>query len=263
MSNRHLFWAVAAMAAMPLFAATTTDVYTFRYSTLDRAGELAVRPTSEATDLSFKLNAETFDKAIGLDAAGETAGKTVTEWRPVAFVPPKVTVTKVAVAIPGSDAPAFITVTPKDGDPVEFRLTDASETVSLVDADGIAHTATLRTYEHETGVTLQPNQDYACRFAFDDTEVDATTRNFYTFDGAPHLRVVGSATITRHVITINGGAEYTLSNLLGTGFEDKGDHVIVVEFSGKGGTLNVDGTLDHAPLVLGTSVKSESAKNSF
>ena len=54
-----------------------------------------------------------------------------------------------------------------------------------------------------------------------------------------------------------------MSNLLGTGFEDKGDHVIVVEFSGKGGTLNVDGTLDHAPLVLGTSVKSESAKVSF
>ena len=54
-----------------------------------------------------------------------------------------------------------------------------------------------------------------------------------------------------------------MSNLLGTGFEDKGDHVIVVEFSGKGGTLNVDRTLDYAPLVLGSSVKSESAKVSF
>ena len=250
MSNRHLFWAVAAMAAMPLFAATTTDVYTFRYSTLDRAGELAVRATSEATGLSFELNAETFDKAIGLAAAGGPAGETVTEWRPVAFVPPTVTVTAISVAIPGTDAPAFITVTPKDDDPVEFRLGDATETVSLVDADGIAHTATLRTYEHETGVTLQPNQDYACRFAFDDTEVDATTRNFYTFDGAPHLRVTGTASITRHVLNISDGREHSFATL--ADFDesmDQADQVFVVEFSGSGGTLTMDAPLQEAPLV--------------
>ena len=264
MSNRHLFWAVAAMAAMPLFAATTTDDYAFRYSTLDRVGELAVRATSEATGLSFTLNAETFDKAIGLDAAGGPAGETVTEWRPVAFVPPKVTVTKVAVAIPGSDAPAFITVTPKDGDSVEFRLGDASETVSLVDADGIAHTATLRTYEHETGVTLQPNQDYACRFAFDDTEVDATTRNFYTFDGAPHLRVTGTASITRHVLNISDGREHSFATL--ADFDesmDQADQVFVVEFSGSGGTLTMDAPLQEAPLVIGSSVSSTEAAVSF
>ena len=239
MSNRHLFWAMAALAATPLLAETTTDDYAFRYSTLDRAGELAVRPTSEATGLSFTLNAETFDKAVGLG----------TEWRPVAFVPPKVKVTAISVAIPGSDAPAFITVTPKDGDPVEFRLADATETVSLVGADGIAHTATLRTYEHETGVTLQPNQDYACRFAFDDTEVDATTRNFYTFDGAPHLRVVGSATVTRHVLNISDGREHSFATL--ADFDesmDQADQVFVVEFSGSGGTLTMDAPLQEAPL---------------
>lgn len=78
MSNRHLFWAVAAMAAMPLFAATTTDDYAFRYSTLDHAGELAVRPTSEATGLSFTLSDETFDKAIGLDGSGDRPAR---RWR--------------------------------------------------------------------------------------------------------------------------------------------------------------------------------------
>ena len=250
MSNRHLFWAMAALAATPLLAETTTDDYAFRYSTLDRAGELAVRPTSEATGLSFTLNAETFDKAVGLG----------TEWRPVAFVPPKVKVTAISVAIPGSDAPAFITVTPKDGDPVEFRLADATETVSLVGADGIAHTATLRTYEHETGVTLQPNQDYACRFAFDDTEVDATTRNFYTFDGAPHLRVVGSATVTRHVLNISDGREHSFATL--ADFDesmDQADQVFVVEFSGSGGTLTMDAPLQEAPLVIGSSVSSTEA----
>ena len=266
MSNRHLFWAVAAMAAMPLFAATTTDVYTFRYSTLDRAGELAVRPTSEATDLSFKLNAETFDKAIGLDAAGETAGKTVTEWRPVAFVPPKVTVTKVAVAIPGSDAPAFITVTPKDGDPVEFRLADASETVSLVDADGIAHTATLRTYENTDGVTLVPDQ--ACAFRFDDTQTGTAISNFYTFNGAPHfndaphLRVTGTASITRHVITINDGEQHSFNTLLEeqtTGYQNEANHVIVVEFSGNGGTFSMDSGITASPLVIGSSVSADKA----
>lgn len=258
MSNRHLFWAMAALAATPLLAETTTDDYAFRYSTLDRAGELAVRPTSEATGLSFTLNAETFDKAVGLG----------TEWRPVAFVPPKVKVTAISVAIPGSDAPAFITVTPvveegKTATPVQFDLdTNATETVSLVGADGIAHTATLRTYENATGVTLAPGQ--TCRFAFDDTEVDATTRNFYTFDGDPHLRLTGTASITRHVLNISDGKTHYFTTLAGFSESmDQPGHVFVVEFSGAGGTLNVDGTLDYAPLVLGTSVKSESAKVSF
>ena len=263
MSRWQLFWAMVALATAPLFAETT-----FRYSTLDRVGELAVRPTSETTGLSFTLSDETFDKAIGLDGPGRPAGETVTEWRPVAFVPSTVTVTEIAVAIPGTEAPASLTVTPDvtEGETksVQFGLdTDATatETVSLVGTDGIAHTATLRTYKHATGVTLKPRQ--ACGFVFDDTEVGTAPRNFYTFGGVPHLRVTGTASITRHVLTIKDGREYTLSDLLGTGFEDKGDHVIVVEFSGEGGTLNVDGTLDYAPLVLGTSVKRESAKVSF
>ena len=269
MSRWQLFWAMAAMAAAPLLAETTTDDYTFRYSTLDRVGELAVQPTSEANNLSFRLSAETFDKAIGLNAAGGPAGETVTEWRPVAFVPPEVKVTAISVAIPGTDAPAFITVTPvvEEGETksVQFDLdTDATatETVSLVGADGIAHTATLRIYKNTTGVTLAPGQ--ACGFDFDDTEVDATTRNFYTFGGVPHLRVTGSATITRHVLNISDGGTHTFTAL--AGFDesmDRADQVFIVEFSDKGGTLNVDGTLDHAPLVLGTSVKSESAKVSF
>lgn len=67
MSRWQLFWAVAAMAVAPLFAETTTGVYTFRYSTLDRSGALSLRPTSEAKNLSFTLSAETFDKAIQLE----------------------------------------------------------------------------------------------------------------------------------------------------------------------------------------------------
>ena len=257
MSNRHLFWAMAAMAAMPLFAATTTDDYTFRYSTLDRSGALSLRPTSEATGLSFKLNAETFDKAIQLET-----DQLETEWRPVAFVPPKVQVTEVAVAIPGTDAPAFITVTPKDGDSVEFRLGDASETVSLVGADGIAHTATLCTYKNATGVTLQPDQDYA--FRFDDSQVGTTPRNFYTFGGVPHLRVTGTASITRHVLTISDGEEHSFATLANFDeSKDQADQVFVVEFSGSGGTLQMNAPLQNAPLVIGSSVSSTKAAVSF
>ena len=266
MNRRQLFWAVAAMAVAPLFAETTTgDVYGFTYSTLARVGELAVRPTSEATALSFTLDAETFDKAIGLDADGGPADETVTEWRPVAFVPPKVTVTAISVAIPGSDAPAFITVTPvvaegETATSVRFDLDDdaASETVSLVGADGIAHTATLCTYESTTGVTLTPG--HGCRFVFDDTQVDTTTRNFYTFDGAPHLRVTGTATITRHVLNISGGGKHSFAKL--AGFDesmDQADQVFVVEFSGSGGTLQMDAPLQNAPLVIGSSVSSTEA----
>ncbi len=260
MSKWQLFWAMVALATAPLFAETTTDSYPFRYSTLDRAGALSLRPTSEATVLSFELNAETFDKAIGLNAAGGPAGETVTEWRPVAFVPPTVTVTAISVAIPGTDAPAFITVTPKDGDSVEFRLGDASETVSLVDADGIAHTATLCTYKNATGVTLQP--DHVCRFVFDDTQVDTTTRNFYTFDGAPHLRLTGTADITRHVLSISDGGTHSFNTLIEeqtTGYQNEADHVIVVEFSGNGGTFSMDSGITASPLVIGSSVSADKA----
>ena len=268
MSKWQLFWAMAAMAAMaamPLFAETPTDDYTFRYSTLDRVGELAVRPTSDANDLSFTLDAETFDKAIGLGAAGGPAGETVTEWRPVAFVPPTVTVTAISVAIPGTEAPASLTVTPPDGGTaVTFKLTPGdAESVTLTDTDGTTDTATLCTYESTTGVTLAPGQ--ACRFVFDDTEVDTTTRNFYTINGAPHLRVSGSATITRHVLGISDGGEHSFATL--AGFDesmDRADQVfVVVEFSGSGGTLQMNAPLQNAPLVIGSSVSSTEAAVSF
>ena len=253
MRGVYVLGVVVALATAPLFAETKTDDYTFRYSTLDRVGELAVRATSEAKDLSFTLDAETFDKAIQLE----------TEWRPVAFVPPEVTVTAISVAIPGTDAPASLTVTPPDGGTaVTFKLTTGdAESVTLTDTDGTTDAATLRTYTSEGGVTLAPGQ--ACGFVFDDTEVGTTPRNFYTFGDTPHLRVTGTADITRHVITIDDGREYTLSDQLGTGFEDEGNHVIVVEFSGAGGTLSVDQPLEKAPLVIGSSVPADQAAVNF
>ena len=257
MRRAYVLGVLSALVAASVWAETPTPPYPFRYSTLERVGELAVRQTSEANDLSFTLSAETFDKAIGLDAAGGPADETVTEWRPVAFVPPTVKVTAISVAIPGSDAPASITVTPDGGASTPFKLAEGTETVSLVGADGIAAAATLRTYKSTTGVTLQPDHD--CAFRFDASQVGTAVRNFYTINGAPHLRVTGTATITRHVLTIDDGGEYTLTGLLGTGFEDKGDHVIVVEFFGAGGTLSVDQPLEKAPLVIGSSVSSTEA----
>ena len=237
MSKWQLFWAMVALATAPLFAETKTDDYTFRYSTLDRVGELAVRATSEATGLSFTLNDETFDKAIQLE----------TEWRPVAFVPPTVQVTEVAVAIPD-------------------LVTDATaaETVSLVGADGIAHTATLRTYKHATGVTLTPGQTpgQACAFRFADAQTGTAISNFYTFDNAPHLRVTGTATITRHALTINDGEQHSFNTLLEeqtTGYQNEANHVIVVEFSGNGGTFSMDSGITASPLVIGSSVSADKA----
>ena len=264
MSKWQLFWAMVALATAPLFAETTTDSYPFRYSTLDRAGALSLRPTSEATVLSFELNAETFDKAIGLNAAGGPAGETVTEWRPVAFVPPTVTVTAISVAIPGTDAPASLTVTPPDGGTaVTFKLTGDAESVTLTDTDGTTDTATLRTYTSETGVTLTPRQ--ACRFVFDDTQVGTATSNYYTFgDNVPHLRVTGSATVTRHVLNISDGRKYSFATLADFDeSKDQADQVFVVEFSGSGGTLQMNAPLQNAPLVIGSSVSSTKAAVSF
>ena len=258
------FGILAALAALPVFAepsagqgtgegnGTTTAEYGLRYSTLARAGTLAVRPTSEATGLSFTLGAETFDKAIALG----------TEWRPIVFVPSAVTVTEIAVAIPGTEAPASLTVTPKDGEPVTFTPTKDAESVTLTDTDGSTAAATLRTYENTDGVTLAPGQ--ACGFVFDDTEVGTAPRNFYTFNGAPHLRIEGSATITRHVLNISDGETHSFTALAGLDEDkDQADQVFVVEFSGAGGTLEMDGALQNAPLVIGSSVSSTKAAVSF
>lgn len=163
MRRAYVLGVLSALVAASVWAGTTTDDYTFRYSTLDRVGELAVRPTSEATALSFTLDEETFDKAIELE----------TGWRPIVFVPPAVKVTEISVAIPGTEAPASLTVTPPDGGTdVTFKLTPGdAESVTLTDTDGTTDTATLRTYKNATGVTLTPDQACAFRFAFDDTEV--------------------------------------------------------------------------------------------
>ncbi len=258
------FGILAALAALPVFAEpsagqrtgegneTTTAKYGLRYSTLARAGTLAVRPTSEANDLSFTLSAETFDKAIVLEGAE----------RPIVFVPSTVTVTEIAVAIPGTDAPGYVRLTPKDGEPVTFTPTGDAESVTLTDTDGSTAAATLRTYASAVGVTLAPGQ--ACGFVFDDTEVGTAPRNFYTFDGAPHLRIEGSATITRHVLNISDGATHSFTELAGFSEPmDQADQVFVVEFSGAGGTLEMDGALQNAPLVVGSSVPSESAALAF
>ena len=264
MIKAKAFGILAALAALPVFAEpsagqgtgegneTTTAEYGLRYSTLARAGTLDVRPTSEATGLSFTLGAETFDKAIELG----------TEWRPIVFVPPTVTVTEIAVAIPGTEAPASLTVTPDGGTAVTFKLIGDAESVTLTDADGTTATAALRTYASADGVTLAPGK--TCRFVFDDTEVGTTPRNFYTFDGAPHLRVEGSATITRHVLNISDGATHPFTTLAGFSESmDQADHVFVVEFSDAGGTLEMDGALQNAPLVIGSSVSPTKAAVSF
>ena len=259
MRGVYVLGVVAALAATPLLAETTTGEYGFTYSTLARAGRLEVRSAVEGNNFAFTLGQAAFDKAIVLEGGAE---------RPIVFVPPKVTVTALTIAVPGTDAPEYVRLTPTAEEgaaatSVQFKLAPAaSETVSLVGTDGSTATATLRTYEHETGVPLTP--DKACAFSFADTQTGTAIRNFYTIDGAPHLRITGTASITRHVLSINKGGEYTLTGLLnGSTFADQGDHVIVVEFSGAGGTLSVDQPLEKAPLVIGTSVKSESAKVSF
>ena len=262
MSKWQLFWAMVALATAPLFAETTTNSYPFRYSTLERVGALSLRPTSEATGLSFTLSAETFDKAIDLGAAGGPAGgpagETVAKWRPVAFVPPEVKVTAISVAIPGTEAPASLTVTPAG---VTFTLTGDAESVTLTDTDGSTATATLRTYENTDGVLLTP--DKACAFSFADAQTGTAISNFYTFgDKVPHLRITGTASITRHVITISDGAQHSFDTLLKeqtTGYQNEANHVIVVEFSGNGGTFSMDSGITASPLVIGSSVSADKA----
>ena len=251
-----LLWGVFCWA-VPTFAATGTDTYTFGYSTFAREGlRTPVQIVDNQASLTFRLGDETFDKTIELEGVA----------RPIAFVPPAVKVSGVTLAIPGNVRPKTVTLVTEQG---RLRLANprAREALELRTVEGTTLNATAVTYSAEDGESLTLAADTAVTLVFSEAAAAGVEigRLCLVAEGTPHLRVKGEAAVTRHILTIDDGTEASLDALLKeeTGYEDAGDHIIVAEFAGAGGSLKIDRPISASPLVLGSAVPAEQAQVHF
>ena len=252
-----LLWGVFCWA-VPTFAATGTDTYTFGYSTFAREGlRTPVQIVDNQASLTFRLGDETFDKTIELEGGGA---------RPIAFVPPAVEVSGVTLAIPGNVRPKTVTLVTEQGERLRLANPRAGEALELRTVEGTTLTATAVTYSAETGsLTLAAGDTVRLDFSEAAAEGVDVGRLCLVAEGAPHLRVEGEATVTRHILTITNGAEASLDAFLTEeqGYADAGDHIIVAEFAGEGGSLAIDRSISASPLVLGSVVPAEQAEVRF
>ena len=230
--------------ATAAFAAATVDenARTLIYSTAGSRGELDTVEANSAS-LTLTLTNTAFDRTITLDDGSA---------RPINFNPSSLTVSSIALGfVPRTDG-AY---------PQTFKVDDTTFTQSRVgaettvtDEDGVGYPVVFVTY---TGSATLTTDDAHTLSGLGATGV-GTMASLCTVDGAIHAIVTGEARLTRHVITITDGGSHSLSDELGEDFKDGQDTVVVVEFSGNGGTLTLDKSLAQSPFVAGSSVpKSE------
>ena len=234
-------------------SAAAAESYAFAYSTFGRAGLAETQQIVDAQRaLTFRLGAATFDKTIDLEAGA----------RPIAFVPPTVTVRGLTLAFAGAIHPKTLTLNVKDGRTLRLTADAETEALELRTEAGTLLNATAVTYAAEGESALALSADAVVTLDFSEAATGGAELGSLCMvaAGAPHLRVTGAATLTRHIFAVSNGGTYTLS---GFSDVDAGDQVIVVEFSGSGGTLVVDRSVALSPLVLGSVVPADQANVRF
>ena len=236
-------------------SAAAAESYAFAYSTFGRAGLAETQQIVDAQrTLTFRLGAATFDKTIDLGEAGA---------RPIAFVPPTVTVRGLTLAFAGAIHPKTLTLdVVEDERTLSLTAADKTEALELRTEAGTLLNATAVTYVAEGEAALALSADAMVTLDFSEAATGGAELGSLCMvaAGAPHLRVTGSATLPRHIFAVNDGGTYTLS---GFSDVDAGDQVIVVEFSDKGGTLEIDRSVALSPLVLGSVVPADQANVRF
>ena len=300
MSIRSLTFQVVAMMAIPVFAAYHGETpYDFTFSSFAREGVITLRTEGEAKgtytlgqELSRKitwpdkrtstLETPLFDKQVSLDAlVGEGGLLTGEALRPISYVPNGLTVTAVSIVTPGDLAPETLTLT-IGGTPHFLTLAPAEtpETITLYgkDANGTVGTRSgvVHTYNVDSGksVTLNPGTDFEVAFESNDQPNQAQNRTVYCVDGRPYLRIDGKATLQHHIFKINAAAnpDHTNAQSLATllagdasayTFVDDPNTVIVVEFEGDGGAIDLDAAIKSSPLIFGSAVEPEQAAIHF
>lgn len=234
-------------------SAAAAKNYDFAYSTFGRAGLAETQQIVDAQrTLTFRLGAATFDKTIDLEAGA----------RPIAFVPPKVTVRGLTLAFAGAIHPETLTLDVEDGRTLRLTADDETEALELRTEAGTLLNATAVTYAAAEGEALALSAADVVTLDFSEAAVGGAELGSLCMvaAGAPHLLVTGSADLTRHVFAVSDGRTHTLS---GFSTVDAGDQVIVVEFFGNGGTLVVDRSVAQSPLVLGSVVPADQANVHF
>ena len=234
-------------------SAAAAKNYDFAYSTFGRAGLAETQQIVDAQrTLTFRLGAATFDKTIDLEAGA----------RPIAFVPPTVTVRGLTLAFAGAIHPETLTLDVEDERTLRLTADDKTEALELRTEAGTLLNATAVTYAAAEGEALALSADAVVTLNFSEAATGGAELGSLCMvaAGAPHLLVTGAADLTRHVFTVRDGETHSLR---GFSTVDAGDQVIVVEFSGEGGTLKIDRSVAQSPLVLGSVVPADKAKVYF
>ena len=300
MSIRSLTFQVVAMMAIPAFAAYhEPTVYDFTFSSFAREGVITLRTEGEAKgtyelgeesrDEATTIQTPLFDRSINVKhLVDEGALKGEWDERPVSYIPQDITLTSISIVTPGNVAPDTLLLTLGT---VTHRLTLSDKKTESVTLHGTwqgavgTYTGVVHTYDVDTGdtITLNPGTEhpsFSVAFESNNTGGQVQNRSVVCLSDSegntrPFLRIIGSVKLQHHIFTIDDAthdAEHANSHSLKTllegdasahPFVDDPNTVIVVEFEGDGGSIDLDQEVMKSPLVFGSSVTPEQAHIHF
>ena len=246
MKRRMALAAVALGLATAAFAAVETRTLT--YDTFATPGEVVAVVANASAAPTLTLTDASFARTITLEDGA----------RPINFNPTALTVTKITLAF--TSATAYSASFTVNG--ATFGNPSVGAPVTVTDTTAGTRTVYPVTYACQSagGVALETGKGYALGGLWQG--MGGSQASYYTVDGKLHARVVGTATLDRHEITVDG-ATVSLAGALGDGFADTQDTVVVVEFTAAGGTLTMDRSLTQAAFVAGSAATENNAVIAF
>ena len=255
MKHTLLTTLLAIFAVGQAFAVRETRTLT--YDTFATSGKVvpveanaSAAPTLTLTDASFARTITLEDDARPINLEDGA--------RPINFNPTKLTVTEITLAF--ASGTAYSASFTMNG--ATFGALSVGAPVTVTDTATGTRTVYPVTYacQRAGGVALETGKGYALGGLGQGQ--GGSQASYYTVDGKLHARVVGTATLDRHVITVDG-APVSLADALGDGFTDTQNTVVVVEFTAVGGTLEMTRSLTQAAFVAGSAATENAAVIAF
>ena len=303
MSIRSLTFQVVAMMAIPAFAAYhEPTAYNFTFSSFAREGEITLCTEGEARgayhlgeeiqDEAPTIQTPVFDRAIDVSQLigdGDNQLEGTETVRPVSYIPQKITLKSISIVTPGNVAPDFLLLT-LGGTTLRLTRSDETETESVTlhgtwQGTVGTYTGVAHTYDVDTGdsIVLNPGTEhstFSVAFESDDTGGQVQNRSIVCLSDSegttrPFLRIIGTVELQHHIFKINDPAhtpEHTESHSLAEllkgdasahPFVDDPNTVIVVDFEGNGGAIDLDQEVLQSPIVFGSSVTPDLAHIHF
>lgn len=297
------FQVVAMMAIPAFAAYHESTDYRFTFSSFAREGVITLPTEGEARGayhLSDEIQVAgttiytpVFDRVIDvthLVTEEELLKGTETE-RPVAYIPKDLTLTSISIVTPSDAAPdtLILSVDGTTTHRIERDPRVASEAITLHGTlngsvgtrNGFVHTYTVAQGDtillNKTENEGTEHHPFEVAFESNDAGGQVQNRNVYCVDGRPYLRIAGTATLEHHIFTIDAAhdADHANSQSLATlleeeskepgaaAFDDDPNTIIVVEFEGNGGAIDLDQEVLQSPIVFGSSVTPDKAHVHF